>query len=45
MVAEKLVSAIDQMHLHDRIIADAGDGPGRGVTPGATVVAGRVVED
>jgi hypothetical protein len=45
MVAEQLVCAIDQVDLHDRIIADAGEGPERGATAGATVVAGARAED
>jgi hypothetical protein len=37
MVAEQLVRAIDEMYLHDGIIADDAAGQKRGPSAGATV--------
>jgi hypothetical protein len=37
MVAEQLICAIDEVNLHDGIIADGATGPERVCTTGATV--------
>jgi hypothetical protein len=45
MVAEQFISAIDEMHLHDGIIADGAADPEQAPATGATVGSRGPEED